>query len=448
MGEAGRTRSVFGRYSGLKVTLATAIVVGGTAGLVVAVGAPVAANTPAYAVYCPRTPVGDVVMNDTVTTGTITPSAGTFSVTDYQDRVTIPPVIVSAAVALGNTAIAGTVTAKVDATGATPASISTGALKFNVPIPSPVPPKGLLLAVPSKPKSIGPFTATASTVTVTSDKTLSVTLIISGSPLALTCTDYPNNTLPSGIVSGPPTVPPISPVIATTATPIKVTARPSKGLADGQTIAVAGSGFSPGASIAIIECQTGSTTESGCDLSTVKLLPANAKGGFLTPYIVSRLIMVGGTRLDCASTPTACILGAANISDQTQHASTPLGFNPKIPVLPPLKLSGTLNATGTVVNKTGVATISGTMRCNRPIVANIEGELSQIYERFIFRSDSSGSITCSPKTSPTRWSLTFQPETGLFANGPASVQATISGSVEGTTSQVSLAGPVQLKQVQ
>jgi len=423
------------------------VVAGAAAGFFVTSAAPVAATTPAYELFCPGTPVGTIVMNGVITTGAITPpapSSGTaFSVTNYQDRVTIPASIVSAAAALGNTAIVGTATAKVDATGALPASISTGLLHFSTPIPSPVPPSGLTLRLPTKPGRVGPFTASGGAVTVRSDQTTKLTLIVSGSPLKLTCTDYPDNSLPTGIVTGKPGVPPISPVIATTTATTKVTAQPSSGLADGQTITVVGSGFSPGADVALVECQTGSTGATGCDLSTVQFVTASGTGGFSSPYIVARLLAVNGTRIDCA-TRKACVLGAGNVADETQEATTPLAFNPKIRPLPPLKLAGTLDPAGTVVRKTGVATISGTITCNRPVVAQIQGELSQIYLRFIFRSFSAGQITCAPKA-PLPWTLTFQPDTGLFAKGAATAQVTLSGSVEGTTSQVPLAGRVRLK---
>ena len=49
----------------------------------------------------------------------------------------------AAAAAIGNTSLTGTATGTTDALGASPASIPTGPLTFDVPIPSPVPPSGV-----------------------------------------------------------------------------------------------------------------------------------------------------------------------------------------------------------------------------------------------------------------------------------------------------------------
>ena len=78
-----------------------------------------------YELYCPGTPVGNIVLNNVATTGTITPADPTpgeqFNLTGYQNTLTIPSSIASAAAALGNSAITGTATATVNANGATPA---------------------------------------------------------------------------------------------------------------------------------------------------------------------------------------------------------------------------------------------------------------------------------------------------------------------------------------
>jgi hypothetical protein len=193
--------ATFGTYSRLRAVLAMAIV-GGTAGVVVASASPAGADTPPYELYCPGTPIGNIVMNDTVTTGAITPPAGaSFSVTNYQDHITIPANLVTAVSSFGST-LSGTVSAQVVATGATPGSILTGTMNFNVPIPVPL--TALTLLVPATPISVGPFTSAGGVVSITSGMTMSLTLIVAGNPLTLTCTAYPNNTLPSGTTVSPP----------------------------------------------------------------------------------------------------------------------------------------------------------------------------------------------------------------------------------------------------
>ena len=73
--------------------------------------------------------------------------------------------------------------------------------------------------VPSTPGTIGPFTASGSQVTAQNASATSLTLVISGAPLTLTCTAYPNNTISTTGILPPgtpaPTVAPVAPVIAT-----------------------------------------------------------------------------------------------------------------------------------------------------------------------------------------------------------------------------------------
>jgi len=171
-----------------------------------------------YELYCPGTPVGNIALNNATTTATLSPadpSAGSqFNVTGYQTTVDLPSSIVSAAAALGNSAISGTATTSLDASGATPASISTGTMSFDVPIPSPVPPSGLPLVIPSPSTTIGPFTASGGGIIVTQDATIQLSLEVSGSTLDLNCKAYPNNLEPTGIVMSSPVGPVTAPVIA------------------------------------------------------------------------------------------------------------------------------------------------------------------------------------------------------------------------------------------
>ena len=188
---------------------------------------PPPSTTGAYELYCPGTPVGNIALNDVTTSGSITPadpsSGEQFTVTGYQSQVSLPTQIVTAAAALGNTAILGSATGAVDVTGASPATLSTGAMDIDAPIPSPVPSAGLVLDLPLSPGTVGPFTATGGTITVTQDPSVTLVLNVSGSNLTLTCRAYPNDTVATGIVTAAPTATPVSPTIATTATTPPVT---------------------------------------------------------------------------------------------------------------------------------------------------------------------------------------------------------------------------------
>jgi hypothetical protein len=179
-------------------------------------------GTAAYELFCPGTPVGNIALNGVVTTGTITPAAPAtgqqFNLTNYSTTLVLPSSIASAAAALGNSAIAGSAVTKVDATGATPPTISSGGLTFNAPLPSPVPATGITLNVPSTPIAMGPFTASGGVITLSVDSSVQLTLVVSGSNLNLTCKSYPNNSVATGIVARAPQGAPVSPVIATTST--------------------------------------------------------------------------------------------------------------------------------------------------------------------------------------------------------------------------------------
>jgi hypothetical protein len=193
---------------------------GGMFALFAASATPAFADSSMYELYCPGTPVGNIVLNNVVTTGTITPAApaagSTFNLTNDQTTVSLPTSIVSAAAALGNSAIAGNATLKVDATGATPATVAAPQVTINTPIPSPVPTTGLSLVLPSTPGTVGPFKASGGAISLTVDPAIALSLDVSGSTLTLSCTPYPNNSAATGIVSAAPTAAKASPVIAST----------------------------------------------------------------------------------------------------------------------------------------------------------------------------------------------------------------------------------------
>lgn len=183
---------------------------------------PAGADASAYELYCPGTPVGNVVLNNVVVTGSLSPpnpAAGQqFSVTNFQVQANVPSSLASAAQALGNTSISGNAVVQLDATGATPGTLKSSALNFSEPLPpsgQSVPASGIALNVPSPAGSIGPFTASGGAVTVAVDKAATLTLEVSGSPLTLTCTAYPNNSVASGITKAAPTAASVSPTVAT-----------------------------------------------------------------------------------------------------------------------------------------------------------------------------------------------------------------------------------------
>ncbi len=181
-------------------------------------GGAASADTVAYELYCPRSQVGNLALNDVTTTGTMTPAmparGQSFSITDYQERFSLPLDVVGAAAALGNTVISGTFASTVHVTGATPATIQTSARSFSVAIPSPLPTSGLSIVVPVPPTAIGRFTAKGRKIAAYQKGPTKLTLSLSGSVLTLRCRAYKNNALPTGIVAHAPGRYAITPVIA------------------------------------------------------------------------------------------------------------------------------------------------------------------------------------------------------------------------------------------
>ena len=179
-------------------------------------GGSASADTVPYELYCTRTPVGNIVMNDVQTTGTVVPNRPAkgqrFVIGDYQTTIPLPVAIVGAAAALGNSAISGSVTSSVHVVAARPMAAKIAHQTFSVPIPSPLPESDLSIAAPAR--NIGPFTAKRSGITVSMKSTTLITMNISGSNLNLHCKAYPNNSSPSGIVQASPSGSPVTPVIA------------------------------------------------------------------------------------------------------------------------------------------------------------------------------------------------------------------------------------------
>jgi hypothetical protein len=193
--------------------------------------------------------VGNVVLNDVTTSGTISPASPTtgsqFNLTGYQTNVSIPQALAEAAQAI-QPDLQGSATAQLDASGATPATMSEGPFNFDVTIPTPVPSSGVALALPPSPETAGPFTAGGGLITLEEDSSASLTLVVGGSPLSLTCTAYPNDDIPqSGITQSTPSGSPIDPIVAVATDPAAPTsgAGPNGGgSGGGSSSGISGSG--------------------------------------------------------------------------------------------------------------------------------------------------------------------------------------------------------------
>ncbi|HEY5026320.1 MAG TPA: hypothetical protein VII76_15195 [Acidimicrobiales bacterium] len=109
----------------------------------------------------------------------------TFNLTNYQDQVTIPPSVATTLVNEGITQLEGTTGALVNATNATPGSMTPsipwGPVSFGA--------GGVTFDVPSSPITVGPFTATsAASPPVLSEGTFTTALLVGGNPYTSICT--------------------------------------------------------------------------------------------------------------------------------------------------------------------------------------------------------------------------------------------------------------------
>lgn len=103
----------------------------------------------------------------------------------------------------------------------------------------------------------------------------------------------------------------------------------------------------------------------------------------------------------------------------------------------------TVDPEGTV-DRDGVATITGTVRCNVPANAEVYVRLSQIYDRHLARGDQFASMSCGPQR--TAWSVevsTFT--TVVFGPGGADVEAALFARDAFTSDQDSVATEVRLR---
>jgi hypothetical protein len=116
-----------------------------------------------------------------------------------------------------------------------------------------------------------------------------------------------------------------------------ITSTPSTGLVDGQTVTLAGTGFSAGGGIFF--CQgilTGHTPSPADCGDTITSTQADATGSFSISVTVHRFLVVVGTGvIDCAQPQSTCAFGADDLSLSTGIVSTPLAFTPQAPVTDP-----------------------------------------------------------------------------------------------------------------
>ena len=116
---------------------------------------------------------------------------------------------------------------------------------------------------------------------------------------------------------------------------------------------------------------------------------------------------LGVTTVRCTATDSAGNTSAASFT---------------ITVLPPVDVSLTLDRAGGVNKKTGVATVSGSVTCNRATTVFISGELKQtVANRAQVEGSFSTGVDCTRPA--VAWEATVTPTTGRYNAGNADVAA-------------------------
>ncbi|MDQ1447820.1 MAG: hypothetical protein QOC79_791 [Actinomycetota bacterium] len=214
---------------------------------------------------------------------------------------------------------------------------------------------------------------------------------------------------------------------------------PNTDLVDFQTVSATGSGFAANTTVVLLECQATAVDVTGCDLGTLTYQTTDDTGSYTTNFVVQRLIDVGAGEVDCA--PSACVLATANF-DATNPASAPLGFDPNVPPQPRLHLDLTVDPKGTVVSKTGVVTVRGTVTCNLPADVFVDVYIEQRAGRVLL--DGEAFTEDIPCNGTTPWSATGQAYSGIFKGGSAQVDANAFGSSGPQNAYAEVFGTIKL----
>ena len=225
---------------------------------------------------------------------------------------------------------------------------------------------GMMVAAIAALGAAGTTVAAASPTATTSTTTSTSNPEAGGSDASPSpSTTSPSTVPPTSETTTPPAVAGATPPVSASVAPA-ITVTPDAGLVHDQVVAVAGTGFTPGASIGIVECRVGATDESGCDLSTVRSTTADGSGAWSVAFTVRRELQIGSGIVNCV--PEGCTIGAANTNNIVgEKAGMALHFaNVPPPPSPALTVSP---ATGLVHRQ--VVSVSGSgFDANQPVLVS------------------------------------------------------------------------------
>jgi hypothetical protein len=136
----------------------------------------------------------------------------------------------------------------------------------------------------------------------------------------------------------PTSTPAVNPAVTNppvVAAAVGITVTPSIDLVNLQNVTVAGTGFGANQQVGFAACKNPSTGADNCDTNHVGFATTDGTGAFNTTFTVHRILHTNNGDLDCASAPAACKIAVGELSDQSINGSTPLSFDPSVPLPPP-----------------------------------------------------------------------------------------------------------------
>lgn len=137
-----------------------------------------------------------------------------------------------------------------------------------------------------------------------------------------------------------------------------VSVTPSTGLANGGTVSITGSGFTPADSLYAVECLETATSEAGCDVNTATPITASATGTLpATTFKVASGAVGTGTCGTSAANYDSCIIEVATVTGTDRGIATIDFAAPKVTAPPAPKAT---KVTGLAIpGRTVVATVTG-----------------------------------------------------------------------------------------
>ena len=202
-----------------------------------------------------------------------------------------------------------------------------------------------------------------------------------------------------------------------------ITITPNTGLINGQKVVITGSGFTPGASLAAVECIITATNTTGCSISSPVLITINADGTLPSTNFYVQTGTIGNGTCGTSSADAMCAI-AVGTTTGTVEADGPITFvsGPSLTVTPS---TGLTNSQKVVLTGSGItpgaslaavqciAAATSAAGCTTSpvlITANADGTLPST--SFTVVTGAVGTGTCGTSTADAKCAIAVATTTG------------------------------------